>query len=159
MKKTNFVSKILSVIICIVLVAAIALTMGACGSTDNQSSAAPTSSTGNESSTPAPASSTQSEVKAAHSFKFIVTDKDGAKTEFDIDTDETTVGAALVEKGLIEGDDSEFGLYVKKVNGILADYNTDGTYWAFYVNGDYASKGVDQTDIEDGATYEFKVEK
>jgi len=36
---------------------------------------------------------------------------------------------------------------------------TDQTYWAFYINGEYASTGVDSTNIEEGSTYTFKVEK
>ena len=40
-----------------------------------------------------------------------------------------------------------------------ADYDVDQTYWAFYVNGEYASTGVDSTKIEEGAAYSFKVEK
>ena len=43
--------------------------------------------------------------------------------------------------------------------GILAEYETTGTYWAFYINGEYGLTGVDKTDITDGATYTFKVEK
>ena len=78
---------------------------------------------------------------------------------FKIKTEEKTVGAALLGVGLIEGENSEYGLYVKKVNGITADYDTDGTYWAFYINGQYATSGVDKTDIEPGASYEFKIEK
>ena len=35
----------------------------------------------------------------------------------------------------------------------------DRTYWAFYVNGEYASTGVDSTPVNEGDTYEFKVEK
>ena len=54
---------------------------------------------------------------------------------------------------------SRFSLYVKKVNGITADYDVDQTYWAFYINGEYGMTGVDATDIEAGATYTFKVEK
>ena len=53
----------------------------------------------------------------------------------------------------------QFADYVKTVNGITADYDTDGTYWAFYVNGEYAMTGVDSTPVEDGAVYTFKVEK
>ena len=66
---------------------------------------------------------------------------------------------ALLEEGLIEGEDGAYGLYVKKVNGILADYEVNQTYWAFYINGEYAMSGVDATDIVEGATYSFKVEK
>ena len=74
-------------------------------------------------------------------------------------TDKTIVGDALVENGLIEGDEGDFGLYVKKVNGITADYDVDGTYWAFYENGAYAATGVDKTTVVSGTTYEFRVEK
>lgn len=92
-------------------------------------------------------------------FSFSVTDGDGKTTDFEINTDKTIVGEALQELGLIEGDEGEFGLYVKKVNGITADFNVDKTYWAFYVNGAYATSGVDTTEIKDGESYAFKVEK
>ena len=92
-------------------------------------------------------------------FSFSVTDKDGNTTDFEISTDKTIVGEALQELGLIEGDESEYGLFVKKVNGITADFDVDKTYWAFYVNGSYASSGVDTTEIKEGESYAFKVEK
>ena len=92
-------------------------------------------------------------------FAFTVVDKDKNETSFEIHTDKEVVGDALLEVGLIAGDESEYGLYVKTVNGITADYDVDQTYWAFYVNGEYATAGVDATAIEEGATYSFKVEK
>ncbi len=92
-------------------------------------------------------------------FTFKVVDKDGNETVFCVNTDKTLVGEALMELGLIEGEEGDFGLYVKKVNGIVADYDVDQTYWAFYVNGEYAMSGVDTTEIENGAEYSFKVEK
>lgn len=92
-------------------------------------------------------------------FDFEVIDKDENVTKFRVATDKTTVGEALLDVGLIEGEDSQYGLYVKKVNGIEADYDKDGTYWAFYVDGEMAQSGVDTTDIEDGKTYSFKVTK
>ena len=92
-------------------------------------------------------------------FTFIVVDADGNETNFVVSTDKETVGDALLELNLIEGDDSEYGLYVKTVNGITADYDTDHTYWAFYVNGEYSNTGVDSTPVNEGDTYEFKVEK
>ena len=52
-----------------------------------------------------------------------------------------------------------YGLYVKKVNGITADYEKDVTYWAFYVGNSYGMNSVDKTDIEAGATYAFQVAK
>lgn len=78
---------------------------------------------------------------------------------FTINTDKTTVGAALLEHNLIAGDDSEYGLYVKVVNGITADYDVDASYWAFYINGEYAMTGVDSTEITPGTTYQLVYSK
>lgn len=87
-----------------------------------------------------------------------VTDGEGNETLFDVYTDKATVGEALLEVELIAGEDGEYGLYVKTVNGIVADYDVDQTYWAFYIDGEYASTGVDTTPVEEGKTYGFKVE-
>ena len=92
-------------------------------------------------------------------FALTVVDQEGAETEFEIHTDKETVGEALLEAGLIEGDESEYGLYVKTVNGITADYDKNGTYWAFYINDEYAQTGVDSTPIAEGEVYSFKVEE
>ena len=91
-------------------------------------------------------------------FTLTVTDYDGNTTEHSISTDADTVGAALLEQGLVEGEEGPYGLYIKTVNGIRADYELDGHYWAFYINGEYASTGIDQTPVEPGAVYGLKVE-
>ena len=74
---------------------------------------------------------------------------------FTIKTDKETVGAALMEYGLIDGEEGPYGLYVKAVNGMKADYDTDQRYWAFYVNGEISMTGVDVTEIADGANYQM----
>lgn len=74
---------------------------------------------------------------------------------FTVHTDKDTVGAALLEHGLIAGDEGEFGLYVKAVNGMTADYDVNKSYWAFYVNGEYAMLGVDSTKIIEGEVYQL----
>ena len=78
---------------------------------------------------------------------------------FTVNTDKDTVGAALLEHELIAGEDSAYGLYLKKVNGITADYDVDQSYWAFYVNGEYAMSGVDTTKITEGAVYKLEYTK
>ena len=97
--------------------------------------------------------------QGAVAFTVEVQGADGKTVTFTVNTDEETVGAALLKLGVIAGDDSEYGLYVKTVNGETADYDTDGTYWGFYINGEYAMTGVDATTLEAGATYAFRVEK
>ncbi len=144
--------KILSFVLCIVLVAAIALfTTGCNGNTDTSGS------------TDAPeTTAAQTEVitlgEGEIQFNFTITDLEGNETSYLIATDKTTVGEALLELGLIGGEEGAYGLYVKTVSGITLDYDTDGKYWAFYVDGEYATAGVDKTDITDGAAYAFKAE-
>ena len=72
---------------------------------------------------------------------------------FTVKTDEMTVGAALLAHDLIAGEEGAYGLYVKVVNGMTADYDVDGSYWAFYIDGEYAMSGVDSTEIQEGAVY------
>jgi len=70
-------------------------------------------------------------------------------------TDKTTLGDALSEHNLISGEIGAYGLYVKTVNGIYADYNTTKSYWSINKNGEYMSTGVDSEIIEEGSTYEL----
>ena len=58
-----------------------------------------------------------------------------------------------------EGTDSEYGLYITAINGITADYNSDGAYWAIYVNDEYGMYGADQQPVADGDKYSFVYEK
>ena len=85
--------------------------------------------------------------------------KDGSEKVFTYHTDEEYLGTVLVDEGLVEGEQSDYGLYIKTVNGTTADYNKDGVYWAFYVDGEYAMTGADMTDVVDGTVYTFRVEK
>ena len=78
---------------------------------------------------------------------------------FTIKTDKDTVGAALMDHGLIDGDEGPYGLYVKVVNGMTADYDVDQHYWAFYMNNEISMTGVDVTAITEGATYQLVYSK
>ena len=80
---------------------------------------------------------------------------DDQMVTFTIKTDKNTVGEALMEHDLISGEEGAYGLYVKTVNGMLADYDVDQTYWAFYVNGAYGLTGVDMTEINEADTYQL----
>ncbi len=92
-------------------------------------------------------------------FVFETVDIDGNITKFNVHTDKEIVGEALQEYGLIKGEEGDYGIYIKEVNGIVADYDIDGTYWAFYVNDEMSMVGADQTPVVDGDVYSFRVEK
>ncbi len=124
-------------LVLMVLIAAMVLCFAACGQTKAPSDV--------------PAEGTKS-------FTFEVVERDGSVKTFDIVTSAGTVGEALIEEGLIQGEEGPYGLYVKTVNGSTYDYDKDGCYWAFYVNGEYGMTGAELTEIEDGAVYAFKAE-
>ena len=131
--KRNSMKKALSVVLCVVLIAAMALFVTGCG---NDGDAAAGTKT----------------------FTFQVVDADGNETTYEITTDAATVGEALLAEGLIDGEQGDYGLYVKTVTGITLDYEPDGKYWAFYEGDEYALTGVDTTEITDGAVYSFRAE-
>ena len=161
--------KMQSLLLCMMLIVAMAFTTVGCntkkdsGVEENTAVVEKTVENGVEESTDAVEETVENEVEVLGEgetmFLFTVVDKDGNETNYEIYTDKETVGEALLDLELIAGDEGEFGLYVKTVNGITADYDVDQTYWAFYVNGEYAMSGVDTTEIEEGASYAFKVEK
>ena len=90
------------------------------------------------------------------SFTVITVDLEGTETTHKIKTDAATVGEALLAEGLLAGEQGDYGLYIKSVNGIPLDWEKDGKYWAVYVNGEYAMSGVDTINVEEGAVYTFK---
>lgn len=91
-------------------------------------------------------------------FGLVVVDGDGNTVGVTVSTDEETVGAALAALSIVAGEDSEYGLYIKTVNNVTADYDTDGKYWAFYIDDEYALTGVDATEINEDSVYTLKVE-
>ena len=147
MKKTHF-SKICLLLACLVLIAAVALV---CTSCNDKTQNDPYNT---------PVSDGQKTVlgQGETTFNFSVKGPDGAESHFEIRTDKSTVGEALLELGVIDGEQGPYGLYVKKVDGIELDYDKDGKYWAFYINGAYAMSGVDQTEIVKDAHYSFVAE-
>ena len=165
MKMTSL-KKTLSFILCIVLITAMALVTIGCN--DN-------TETPNTNSLTADVSETESVTDAtpygtvtvtdgavlgegAVEFPLEIVDGEGNTVNVTVKTDKTTVGEALLDAEIIGGDNGDFGLYIKEVNGVVADYDVDGKYWAFYIDGEYAMSGVDTTDIAEGAKYSLKVE-
>ena len=72
---------------------------------------------------------------------------------FTVKTDKTILGDALLDVELISGDEGAYGLYVKVVNGITADYDKNQHYWSLEIDGEYAMTGVDSTEITEGTVY------
>ena len=61
---------------------------------------------------------------------------------------------ALEEQKLIQGTESEFGLFVTTVNGVTVD-DSQQQWWRFSKGGEVLMTGVDSTPIADGDAFEI----
>jgi hypothetical protein len=143
--KHHNAKKLLALVLSFVLIAAAALT-GCSG--------APTETTG----ATGQVTNTTELGEGSKTFELTIEDKEGVIHSYRIHTDEEMVGFALIAHELIEGEQGQYGMYIKSVLGQTLDYETDGMYWAFYVNGEYALTGVDQTPIQADTAYLLKAE-
>ena len=144
--KTTLKRNWLSFLLCMVLIAAMALVTTGCSETEESAGEEPIVEV-------QPVEDGAELGEGETEFLLTITDLDGNETQVTIHTDKTTVGEALQELGLIEGEEGQYGLYVTKVDGEEAIYEVDNSYWAFYQNGEYAQQGVDTTPITDGDSY------
>lgn len=143
------------------LTLALVLALTACGqSAAPQTTTAPTAAATAETTAPAEAPASEPAVlgEGATVFALEVTDLDGQVSAFEIHTDKETVGEALQEVGLVEGEVGQYGLYITTVNGLTLDWDKDNKYWAFYIDGEYAVTSVDSTAIKTGSVYSLKAE-
>ena len=79
---------------------------------------------------------------------------DTETSDFVIETDAEFLRGALEQEGLVEGTESEYGLYVTTVNGITAD-ESQQQWWCFTLGAGTLETGVDSTPIADGEHYEI----
>ncbi len=141
-------------LLAIALAAAMLLTFAACGTKDAKHEETEPETGSNLTET----KETDLQDDGKVTFTVITVDLEGKETSFTVTTDAETVGEALEAEGILKGHDAEYGLYIDAVNGVELDWDRDGKYWAFYVNGEYAQTGVDKTEVEEGAVYTFKPE-
>lgn len=87
-------------------------------------------------------------------YTFSVIDAEGETETFELTTDAEMLGDALMDEGLLEGEEGEYGLFVKSVNGITAN-DANQEWWCLTKGGEAVMTGVDMTPVEDGAAYEF----
>lgn len=94
-------------------------------------------------------------VEGAKAITIEVTGKSGETEKYQLNTDAQYLRQAMEEaEGLtFSGTESDYGMMVETVNGDLADYNADGAYWGFFVNGEYCNYGIDTQPVEDGDVF------
>ena len=100
-----------------------------------------------------PAAPTDPTAEPGVAFTVVVVHSDGTEKTFSYRSEEEYVGTVLLEEGLISGENDQYGLYIKTVDGEKAVYEEDSAYWGFFIGEEYAATGVDKTPITEGAVY------
>ena len=83
---------------------------------------------------------------------------DGTSTEHSVATTSANLEGAFLDSGFVSGEEGPYGLYIKTVDGITADFDTNGAYWGMYKDGEYLMTGAGDTPIADGEHYELVYE-
>ena len=79
---------------------------------------------------------------------------------YEVKTDAEYLQQAMEEaEGLtFDGYESEYGYSVTAINGEVADFNVDASYWSFYVNDGYCNYGISAQPVEDGDAFRIVYE-
>lgn len=85
----------------------------------------------------------------------------GEEKSYVVKTDEEYLKQVMDEaEGLsYDGAEDATGFMVSTVNGETADYNTDGAYWGFFINGEYCNYGITQQPVADGDVFTIEYTK
>lgn len=89
-------------------------------------------------------------------YTVTVVHKDGTVKDFSYRTDEEYLAGALLEEGLVSGEDSQYGLTIITVDGEAAVWDTDKAYWAIWVGEEMAMTGASEIPVYDGSTYKLE---
>lgn len=79
-----------------------------------------------------------------------VVHKDESKNTFTYQTNAEYLADVLVEEGLVEDNQDQYGLLIQEVDGERAVYEEDSSYWSILQNGEYAQLGASSLPIYDG---------
>lgn len=93
-------------------------------------------------------------VEGGKTISVAVIHGDESRKDFSITTQAETLRGALEQEELIEGDESEYGLFIKTVDGETAD-ETLQQWWCITKGGQMLETGADSTMIADGESYEL----
>ena len=92
-------------------------------------------------------------VKGAKEYAVTVIHSEGDQKVFLLDTDAEYLGEALLEAGLIAGEEGTYGLTVITVDGEDAVWDTDNAYWCIWIGEEMATVGISEIPVYDGSAF------
>ena len=78
---------------------------------------------------------------------------DGSSKDFVYHTNEEYLGPVLLAEKLAVGEVNQYGLMIDSVDGELASWEENQSYWAILIGEEYATVGADGVVLTDGGEY------
>ena len=96
-------------------------------------------------------------VKGGKNISVEVIGNEKEAVRYELSTNQEYLLGALqeIEELEMESEDGPYGPMLLSINGEFAEFNTNGAYWAFYVNDGYCNYGVAEQPIEDGDAFQI----
>ena len=85
----------------------------------------------------------------------VVVHKDGSEKTFYYNTSEEFLAPVLVENGLVQGQEDQYGLYIHYADGERAVWELDAAWWGLYVGDEQSMVGASSQPIQDGGVYKL----
>lgn len=92
-------------------------------------------------------------------FTVVVVHGDGTSKEFQYKSSQEYLGRALVEVGLVEDNQGQYGLYIQEVDGERAVWEENQAWWGIYIGEESATTGADEIVLTDGGIYKLVFSK
>lgn len=99
----------------------------------------------------------QKPVEGSKSVTLEVLNQEKQTSTYEVKTDAEFLRQAMEEAKdfTFDGEVGDYGFTLYTINGETHNWNVDGSYWAIYVNGEYAQNGIDSQPVKDGDVYRF----
>lgn len=88
-------------------------------------------------------------------FTLTVVHADGETITKEITSEEAYLAHALIAEGIINDEGIETGMYFT-VDGETSSWEQNQSYWALYIDGEYATAGMNDTPIVEGSEYKLE---
>lgn len=97
-------------------------------------------------------------VEGSKSVTLEVLNQEKQTSKYEVKTDAEFLRQAMEEAKdfTFDGEVGDYGYTLYTINGETHNWNEDGSYWAIYVNGEYAQYGIDSQPVKDGDVYRFE---
>ena len=94
--------------------------------------------------------------EGSKAYTVTVVHSDASVKVFEYRTDAEYLAEALLEEGVVSGEEGPYGLTIITVDGEAAVWDKDQAFWAIWVDGEEAVTGASEIPVYDGSSFRLE---